>query len=98
MSLVDHLEAWEVSWWGCARCRAFPHPPHAGMVVGAVEDCLLSHVIGIRRTKMLKTPPASSKSELLMSPPVIFVGDQAVDDILGVGDTPNNGVHGQFLL
>ena len=30
--------------------------------------------------------------------PGIFVGDQAVDDILRVGDTSNNRAHSQFVL
>ena len=87
-----------MSWWGCARCRAFPHPPHAGRVVSAGEDCALSHIIGIRRTKMLKNTSRELQVRVDEVTPGIFVGEQAVDNILRVGDTPNNEVCGQFLL
>ena len=62
------------------------------------EDCLLSHVIGIRRTTMLKDTSREIQVRVVDVPPGMFVGDQAVDYILGVGDAPKDRVRGQCVL
>ena len=47
---------------------------------------------------MLKNTSRELQVQVVDVTPGIFVGDQAVDYILGVGDAPNNGVSVQFVL
>ena len=47
---------------------------------------------------MLKNTSRELQVRVIDVTPGIFVGDQAVDDILGVWDTPKNGVYGQSFI
>ena len=62
------------------------------------EECSLLHVLAIRRTTMLKNASRQLQVRVVDVPPRVFVGDQAVEYILGVGNAPKDGVYGQLLL